>query len=39
MLVLQDLLRPILATDELGEVAIRPGYALVREWLDEHLVV
>ena len=29
MLVLRDLLRPVLATDELGEVAIKPGYALV----------
>lgn len=36
MLVLQDLLRPTFATDELGEVAIRPGYALVKEWLDDH---
>lgn len=36
MLVLQDLLRPTFATDELGEVAIRPGYYLVKDWLDEH---
>ena len=39
MLVLQNLLRPILAFDELGEAAIKPGYALVTRWLDEHLVV
>jgi hypothetical protein len=36
MLVLQDLLRPTFTTDELGEVAIRPGYYLVKGWLDEH---
>ena len=36
MLVLQELLRPTFATDEFGEVAIRPAYALVRDWLDEH---
>jgi hypothetical protein len=36
MLVLEDLLRPRFATDELGEIAIWPGHALVKEWLDEH---
>lgn len=36
MLVLEGLLRPTFATDELGEVAIRPGYYLVKDWLDEH---
>jgi hypothetical protein len=36
MLVLQELLRPTMATDELGEVAIVPAYILVSDWLDEH---
>jgi hypothetical protein len=38
MMVLQQLLRPTFATDELGEVAIRPAYRLVSDWLDEHSV-
>jgi hypothetical protein len=38
MVVLQQLLRPTFATDELGEVAIRPAYRLVSDWLDENNV-
>jgi hypothetical protein len=38
MLALQQLLRPTMATDELGEVAIRPAYRLVNDWLEEHSV-
>ena len=38
MMALHDLLRPRFATDELGEVAIWPAYALVKNWLDEHTV-
>src|SRR5262249_43820316 len=36
MLMLEDLLRPRFATDELGEIAIWPGYALVKEWQHQH---
>jgi hypothetical protein len=38
MLVLRDLVRPVFASDELGEVAIRPAYALVENWLAENMV-
>jgi hypothetical protein len=38
MLVLQQLLRPTFATDELGEVAIWPAYRLVNDRLDQHSV-
>ena len=38
MLVLRDLVRPVLAGDELGEVAIRPAYALVENWIGENMV-
>src|ERR1700741_3007340 len=36
MLVLEQLLAPRFATDELGAIAIWPGHALVKEWLDQH---
>lgn len=36
MLVLERLLQPRLATDELAAIAIWPGYFLVKEWLDDH---
>ena len=39
MLVVRDLVRPVFAHDELGEVPIRPAYALVENWLDENMVV
>jgi len=38
MLVLQHLLNPMFANDELGEVAIRPAFGLVNDWLDQRSI-